>query len=79
MSNSAKTEFPETDNTKVSPRVESVRRFRANWRRIDYYPMSDAVAAIAWLRERNPKVTTRELIDALIIEGHQSLSGNSQD
>ena len=84
MSKSVNGKFPETDDTeiaqrvgcKVSARVEGVRKFRQVNPRIDYYPIPDAAAAIEWLRERNPKVSTRELIDVLIIEGQQSLSGN---
>lgn len=85
MSKPAKSKFPETGNGKDAPRVapsvkppvDSMRKFRQANPRVDYYPIPDAVAAIEWLRERNPKVTTRELIDSLVVEGQRSLSGNA--
>lgn len=86
MSKSAKAKFPETDNPKVSlrvdgkvmARVESVRRFRMNWRRFDYYPAPDALKEIDRIRELNPKHTIGQLIDYLVLQGIETTSGNTQ-
>ena len=76
MNKSKHSEFPESVDGKVSARVEGVRKFRHANPRIDYYPIPDAVAAIEWLRERNPKLSTREAIDTLVVKGKEALSGN---
>lgn len=78
MSKSVKPEFPESVDGKVTARVESVRKFRQGNPRIDYYPLQNAMAAIEWLRERYPKLSTREVIDALAVKGKESFSGNTQ-
>ena len=77
MSKAAKSEFPETDNSKVIARVESVRRFRMNWRRIDYYPAPDALKEIDRIRELNPTHTIGQLIDYLVLQGTKTTSGNT--
>ena len=77
MSKSAKSEFPETDNSKVTARVESVRRFRMNWRRIDYYPAPDAFKEIDRIRELNPKHTIGQLLDFLVLQAAKVTSGNT--
>ena len=76
MNKSKHSEFPESVDGKVSARAEGVRKFRQANPRIDYYPIPDAVAAIEWLRERNPKLSTREAIDTLVVKGKEALSGN---
>ena len=78
MSKSAKAEFPETDNVKVTSRVESVRRFRINCRRIDYYPAPEALTAIDKMRELNSQHTIGQLLDYLVLRGMKATSGNSQ-
>ena len=77
MGKSTKLKFPETENSKVIATV-GIRKFREANPRIDYYPMPDALGAIEWLRKRNPAVSTRELIDALLVAGRKSFSGNGQ-
>ena len=78
MSKSARSEFPETGNSKVTARVASVRRFREKWRRIDYYPAPDALKEIDRMRELNPKHTIGQLIDYLVLQGIKPTSGNTQ-
>lgn len=77
MSKSAKPEFPETDHGKVTGRVASVRRFRMNWRRIDYYPAPDALKEIDRMRALNPTHTIGQLIDYLVLQGIKTTSGNT--
>ena len=77
MRKSLKSEFPETDNIKVTARIESVRRFRMNWRRIDYYPAPDALKEIDRIRELNPTHTIGQLIDYLVLQGIKPTSGNT--
>ena len=76
MSKSAILKFPETDNPKVTLRVASVRRFRMNWRRIDYYPAPDALKEIDRMRELNPTHTIGQLLDYLVLHGSKATSGN---
>ena len=78
MSKSAKSEFPETDNSKVTARVDSVRRYRRKWRRIDYYPAPDALKVIDRIRETNPKHTIGQLLDFLVLQAAKATSGNNQ-
>lgn len=78
MSKSAKSEFPETDNGKVTARVASVRRYRMKWRRIDYYPAPDALKEIDRMRELNPTHTIGQLLDYLVLQGIKPTSGNTQ-
>ena len=77
MNKPASSEFPETDNSKVTARVESVRRFRKNWRRIDYYPAPDALKEIDRMRELNQQHTIGQLIDYLVLQGIKPTSGNT--
>lgn len=76
MSKSARSEIPETG--KVMARVASVKRYRMNWRRFDYYPAPDALKEIDRIRELNPKHTIGQLIDFLVLRGAKVTSGNSQ-
>jgi hypothetical protein len=46
-----------------------MREFRKQNPRIDYYPTPEAFAAIERLRNQFPKFNTRELLDALVVEG----------
>ena len=50
-------------------KVSAVRKFRSENPRIDWYPTPQSVAAIERLRRANPGVSTRELIDALVVAG----------
>ena len=79
----SKSEFPESADTKgnhkVTARVQpNLKKFRQANPRVDYYPTPEAMAAIEWLRERHPKASTRELIDALVRKGKDALSGNAK-
>lgn len=47
--------------------------FRRQNPRIDYYPTPEAAAAIERLRQSNPGVCTRELIDVLVVKGCHAL------
>ena len=80
----SKSEFPEskdsTANHKVTAWVQpSLKKFRQANPRVDYYPTPEAMAAIDWLRQRHPKASTRELIDALVEKGKEALSGNGKE
>ena len=78
MSKSVKAEFPETDNSKATARVVSVRQFRTRNRRIDYYPSPEASAKLDQVRELNPNHPIGELIDYLIANASKPVSGNAQ-
>ena len=79
MNKSVKPEFPESVDGKVRARVQApLEKFRQVNPRIDYYPTPEAMAAIEWLRERHPKASTRELIDALVGKGKEALSGKAK-
>jgi hypothetical protein len=47
----------------------TMQRFRKGNRRIDFYPTTDALAAIERLRQSRPGESTRLLIDRLVIAG----------
>ena len=47
----------------------TTRKFRKVNRRFDYYPTTDALAAIERLRQSKPSESTRLLIDRLVIAG----------
>jgi len=47
----------------------AMQKFRRVNQRIDYYPVPDAVAAIERLKQSRPGVSTREIIDMLVVEG----------
>ena len=77
MNKSTSPELPETDNHKVSTRVESVRRFRSNRRRIDFYPSPKAQAELEGVQELNPHHTISQLLDHLVLLA-TSTSGNTR-
>jgi hypothetical protein len=53
----------------------SMRRFRQNNRRIDYYPTAGAFDAIDTMHKANPNWSLRELVDYLVVTGYKSASG----
>jgi hypothetical protein len=53
----------------------SMRRFRQNNRRIDYYPTAGAFDAIDTMHKANPNWSLRELVDYLVVAGYKSASG----
>ncbi|GEM_PF-5776367 len=79
MSNDT-TLLPEMSGTPISPqgRARGLRLYRANHPRVDYYPSQRAKEAIDNLRKRCPTHCTASLIDALVLEGAKTLSGNRQ-
>lgn len=62
------TTLPETGAS-----ARSVRPWRKGRRRFDYYPSTEALAAIDRLRESDPTFTTQEVLDILIEEGDRAL------
>lgn len=58
-----------TDHQKPS----SMRKFRRENPRIDYYPTPDAVEAIERLKRQHPDEPTRGIIDMLVVAGFKSL------
>jgi hypothetical protein len=51
-----------------------MQKFRRENKRVDYYPMPDAVAAIERLRQHYPDAPTRALIDMLVMAGIKALT-----
>ena len=47
----------------------AMQKFRRMNPRIDYYPVPDALSAIERLRQSKPVVSTREIIDCLVVAG----------
>lgn len=61
----------QSENLAEQPKPKTpLANFRRQNPRIDYYPTPQAAAAIERLRKCNPGVCTRELIDALVMKGH---------
>ncbi len=55
------------------PKPSSMRKFRKENPRIDYYPLPSAVAAIERLRTHHPDAPTRAIIDMLVVAGIKAL------
>lgn len=58
----------------MTERKPSMQKFRRENKRVDYYPMPDAVAAIERLRQHYPDAPTRALIDMLVMAGIKALT-----
>jgi hypothetical protein len=58
----------------MTERKPSMQKFRKENKRVDYYPMPDAVAAIERLRQHYPDAPTRALIDMLVMAGIKALT-----
>lgn len=61
----------------VVDRQASVRRYRANHRRVDYFPSAAALAAIEAARALKLDPTLAGTIDRLVTAGLDAISGKS--
>lgn len=59
--------LPETENGKITTRIEAVQRFRKRWNRAHYYPTLDVWLKIQKLRELNPERSMNEILDYLLL------------
>ena len=57
----------------MTERKPSMKKFRKENRRVDYYPMPDAVAAIERMKPHYPDEPTRAIIDMLVMAGIKAL------
>lgn len=63
--------------TDVTKPESTMQRFRKVNRRIDFYPTTDALAALERLRQSRPHESTRLLLDRLVIAGAKLLIAES--
>lgn len=55
----------------------SMAKFRRENKRVDYFPIPKAQAAIERLRKAMPGLCTRELIDTLVLKGEKAFFPNT--
>ena len=60
--------------TEPIKRKSSMSEFRKHNRRIDYFPVPDALSAIEQLRKLHPDAPMRAIIDMLVVAGIKALA-----